>query len=270
VHRKTAQVRTHSTVTENSDSCQYIKKRSRDYVVGTNFGIQVVSRNIKGRSPRKIIFLLLLLRSFLEPMLGTHLFVCASLTLFSLTFAASDGSSFHFSDANPSTYSKRAMVLREKRDEVPYEFTETGVAHGDTILEFKIGLAPKDRSGLEKALFDVSTPGGPRYGQHLSAEEVLNLFQISLIPLMKCTRSIHTCLHTPPLYLPSHPGSPSMGSQNLKSKSNPKVPQAIGSLYPFQSPSQTSYSTRNSVLSFTNAAENRLFALWNTPSPMTS
>lgn len=72
-----------------------------------------------------------------------------------------------------STLSRRAMVIHERRSDIPYDFTRVGSPHPDTVMNFRIGLAAKDMRGLEKALYDVSTPGSPSYGQHLSADEVL-------------------------------------------------------------------------------------------------
>ncbi|KAF5357600.1 hypothetical protein D9758_007416 [Tetrapyrgos nigripes] len=79
--------------------------------------------------------------------------------------------------SGPVTYSsiahaKRVSVLRERRDIIPNHFAGIGAPHEDTILQLKIGLQPNNRSGLEQALFDVSTPGGTQYGKHLTAEEV--------------------------------------------------------------------------------------------------
>ncbi|GAW02416.1 protease s8 tripeptidyl peptidase [Lentinula edodes] len=44
--------------------------------------------------------------------------------------------------------------------------------HPETLVDFRIALHSIDRSGLEKALYDVSVPSSPLYGKHLSTEEV--------------------------------------------------------------------------------------------------
>jgi hypothetical protein len=46
------------------------------------------------------------------------------------------------------------------------------------MLNLKIALTQSDLSGLEKALYDVSTPSSPNYGKHLSKEEVSDASQL--------------------------------------------------------------------------------------------
>ncbi|KAK0214443.1 family S53 protease-like protein [Armillaria fumosa] len=66
----------------------------------------------------------------------------------------------------------RVMSSYERRDAAPNDFVGVGAADPKAILNFRIGLVPKDTAGLEKALYAVSEPGSDLYGQHLSFEEV--------------------------------------------------------------------------------------------------
>ncbi|TFK32816.1 family S53 protease-like protein [Crucibulum laeve] len=66
----------------------------------------------------------------------------------------------------------RNLLVHEQRDSIPDGFVKTAAAPADRVLNLRIALAQTDMAGLEKALFDVSTPGNALYGQHLSKEEV--------------------------------------------------------------------------------------------------
>lgn len=67
-----------------------------------------------------------------------------------------------------------AGVIREhsRSNTVPSGFTLVGAASADTVLNLRIAMAQSDPAGLEKALYDVSTPSSPNYGQHLTKDEV--------------------------------------------------------------------------------------------------
>ncbi|KAK1229126.1 hypothetical protein PQX77_007831 [Marasmius sp. AFHP31] len=55
----------------------------------------------------------------------------------------------------------------------PSAFAKAGSAGmAETKVNLKIALKPKDRDGLEKALYAASTPGSASYGQHLRYTEV--------------------------------------------------------------------------------------------------
>lgn len=71
------------------------------------------------------------------------------------------------------------MVVHEKRQGVPDGFVAASVAPADQILNLRIALVQTDMPGLEKALFEVSTPDSPLYGQHLTKEEVDTLIYFS-------------------------------------------------------------------------------------------
>ncbi|EJF57638.1 family S53 protease-like protein [Dichomitus squalens LYAD-421 SS1] len=66
----------------------------------------------------------------------------------------------------------RSLQVHETREQVPAAFSLAGPASPDTMLNLRIALVSSDMAGLEKALYDVSTPGSALYGQHLSKEEV--------------------------------------------------------------------------------------------------
>ncbi|KAH8111217.1 family S53 protease [Phellopilus nigrolimitatus] len=66
----------------------------------------------------------------------------------------------------------RDLVVHEQRDTVPYGFVKSGAAPADQVLNLRMALHNTDMAGLEKALYDVSTPDSAHYGQHLTKEEV--------------------------------------------------------------------------------------------------
>ncbi|CDO72763.1 hypothetical protein BN946_scf184994.g16 [Trametes cinnabarina] len=66
----------------------------------------------------------------------------------------------------------RSTYILEARASSPAGFMHSGPASPDTILNLRLALVPGDIPGLERALYDVSSPSSPQYGQHLSKEEV--------------------------------------------------------------------------------------------------
>ncbi|KAE9405293.1 family S53 protease [Gymnopus androsaceus JB14] len=64
----------------------------------------------------------------------------------------------------------RIMVVHEER-ELPDHFALAGTPSPDTPISLKIALTATDMAGLEKVVWDVSTPGNSLYGQHLSYDE---------------------------------------------------------------------------------------------------
>ncbi|KAJ7111426.1 family S53 protease [Mycena epipterygia] len=66
----------------------------------------------------------------------------------------------------------RPMVVHEARAEPARGFVDSGIAPAATELTLRIGLRPNNITGLEAALYAVSDPASPLYGQHLTAEEV--------------------------------------------------------------------------------------------------
>ncbi|THU80130.1 family S53 protease [Dendrothele bispora CBS 962.96] len=63
------------------------------------------------------------------------------------------------------------MAVAEQRT-LPITFASAGKPDANTNLNLRIALTQQDMTGLEKALFDVSTPSSALYGQHLSLDQV--------------------------------------------------------------------------------------------------
>ncbi|KJA14600.1 hypothetical protein HYPSUDRAFT_194935 [Hypholoma sublateritium FD-334 SS-4] len=66
----------------------------------------------------------------------------------------------------------RNMLVHEQRSAAPVGFVKGTAAPAAKVLNLRLALKQSDMAGLEKALFDVSTPGSALYGQHLTKEEV--------------------------------------------------------------------------------------------------
>ncbi|KAJ7866434.1 family S53 protease, partial [Mycena olivaceomarginata] len=64
------------------------------------------------------------------------------------------------------------LLAPSERDTAPGGFSRVGPSPGDKILNLCLALTPNDIDGLYDSVYDVSTPGSPRYGQYLSKEEV--------------------------------------------------------------------------------------------------
>jgi tripeptidyl-peptidase I len=67
------------------------------------------------------------------------------------------------------------LVVHERRESIPQGFVHNSAAPQDEILNLRVALVSNNMPGLEKSLFDVSTPSSTLYGQHLSKEEVRQL-----------------------------------------------------------------------------------------------
>jgi tripeptidyl-peptidase I len=73
-----------------------------------------------------------------------------------------------------ATPHRRAMSVLEQR-ELPSGFARTGSSNfvpSNDNVNLRVALTPKDRDGLIKTLYTVSTPGSASYGQYLSHDEV--------------------------------------------------------------------------------------------------
>lgn len=64
------------------------------------------------------------------------------------------------------------MIVRASRSAVPSGFELVAAAPADQTIPLRIALVQNNIAGLEKALYDVSTPDSLNYGNHLSKEEV--------------------------------------------------------------------------------------------------
>lgn len=76
---------------------------------------------------------------------------------------------FMFTCAGPVP---RGMTVHEQRMGVPAGFVRSGLTASNVNVTLRIALKQNNISGLEAALYDVSTPSSNNYGQHLSKEEV--------------------------------------------------------------------------------------------------
>ncbi|KAK7050590.1 family S53 protease [Favolaschia claudopus] len=102
----------------------------------------------------------------------------ASLLLASLLSLAAAGPAFH------------TFIVQESHSSTPQGFTKVGPADDATTLNLRIALASSNFAGLEKALYDVSTPSSSSYGNHLSKDEV-NAF---LAPTAEATAAVQAWL----------------------------------------------------------------------------
>ena len=84
------------------------------------------------------------------------------------------------------------MLVHESRETVPSGFTLQGPAALDSMLDLRVALVGSNSSGLEAALYDVSTPGSANYGKYLTKEQVQCNFSatvcciILLVLISKC------------------------------------------------------------------------------------
>ena len=82
----------------------------------------------------------------------------------------------------------RNLVVLDSLKSVPSGFVKNGAAPAATTLNLRIALVPNNMPGLEKALYDVSTPSSALYGQHLTKAEVKGLarrYGIQLKPIFR-------------------------------------------------------------------------------------
>lgn len=70
----------------------------------------------------------------------------------------------------------RNMLVRESRLRPAAGFVRIASAPANTTLNLRLALAQSNTATLIDALYNVSTPGNPSYGQHLSKEEVRSAF----------------------------------------------------------------------------------------------
>ncbi|KAF7355714.1 Subtilisin-like protein [Mycena sanguinolenta] len=56
----------------------------------------------------------------------------------------------------------------------PHGWTRLGRAPSDGNIRLRIALFQQDFGGLEKSLYEISDPDHPRYGAHLSREDIAN------------------------------------------------------------------------------------------------
>ncbi|GAB1208348.1 hypothetical protein APSETT445_007096 [Aspergillus pseudonomiae] len=67
-------------------------------------------------------------------------------------------------------------VLHERRDAIPSHWTGEKRLDGQTMLPMRIGLTQSNLDRGHDLLMEVSTPGSHQYGDHLTVDEVHDLF----------------------------------------------------------------------------------------------
>jgi tripeptidyl-peptidase-1 len=72
---------------------------------------------------------------------------------------------------------RRGWHIHERRDDAPTGFTYTGPAQPDQVIQFRVALTQNNPNGVIQALYNVSDPDHPQYGQHLSQDEVCSLLR---------------------------------------------------------------------------------------------
>ncbi|KAF8258055.1 subtilisin-like protein [Lactarius quietus] len=89
------------------------------------------------------------------------IFTSASLSIFAL--------------AVPFTPRWDDVQMKHSWSSVPDEWTNLGHPAADTTIDLHIALKAQDENALIEALYEVSSPGHPKYGKHLSKEQVAEL-----------------------------------------------------------------------------------------------
>lgn len=72
--------------------------------------------------------------------------------------------------------SAKNLVLHEKRNGAPYQWTKRTRADPNELLPVRIGLTQSNLHRAEEYILDVSDPSSPNFGKHWSAEKVANTF----------------------------------------------------------------------------------------------
>ncbi|KAJ6538121.1 family S53 protease [Mycena capillaripes] len=62
--------------------------------------------------------------------------------------------------------------MLERRDNPPPGFARVGSPPANDILSFRMALAQSNIQGLQDTVYEISTPGNPRYGRYLTQAEV--------------------------------------------------------------------------------------------------
>ncbi|KAL1938728.1 hypothetical protein VTO73DRAFT_11331 [Trametes versicolor] len=76
---------------------------------------------------------------------------------------------------DPHGYSDSSLNVHEARSSVPLGFVNTGPAPAEEILKLRFALAQSTPDAVVDALYKVSDPKSPQYGQHLSKSEIEKL-----------------------------------------------------------------------------------------------
>lgn len=69
-------------------------------------------------------------------------------------------------------FGSAALVIHESLSTLPSGWTLSGVPDVDTPIQLSVALSLQNIDQLEDMLHSVSTPGGPKYGQYLDADDI--------------------------------------------------------------------------------------------------
>ena len=69
-------------------------------------------------------------------------------------------------------FNSRNLISHESRSAPPAGFVQSGPAPSDQVLNLRVALKQNNLAGLEKALYDISSPESQNYRKFLSKEEV--------------------------------------------------------------------------------------------------
>ncbi|KAM0485535.1 hypothetical protein ACHAPX_001523 [Trichoderma viride] len=75
-----------------------------------------------------------------------------------------------------SSLAQGGLVVHEKRDQVPPEWTKVSRAVPDTAIELRIGLKQSNLEHAEDLANQISHPKSEKYGKYLTAQQVVDLF----------------------------------------------------------------------------------------------
>ncbi|KAF8258137.1 Pro-kumamolisin, activation domain-containing protein [Lactarius quietus] len=79
------------------------------------------------------------------------------------------------SSQRPSHQFFGAIHVKHSWSSVPDDWTNLGHPAADTTIDLHIALRAQDENALIEALHEVSSPDNPKYGKHLSKEQVAEL-----------------------------------------------------------------------------------------------
>ncbi|KAI0342432.1 subtilisin-like protein [Trametopsis cervina] len=79
--------------------------------------------------------------------------------------------------ASTSCLASSAFVRHESRSSLPANWARSERVPADTILPLRIGLKQPNLEYLEEYLLDISHPASPNYGNHWSADKIVNTFR---------------------------------------------------------------------------------------------
>ncbi|KAH9164687.1 subtilisin-like protein [Lactarius sanguifluus] len=79
--------------------------------------------------------------------------------------------------ATPLAHPWHDISVKHAWNAVPHNWECLGPPPAGITIDLHIALQPKEENVLREALYEVSTPGRPKYGEHLSKEDVAKLVE---------------------------------------------------------------------------------------------